>query len=225
MKTRLVLGLAVLAGMTVLSLDVASAKDKKSAQKAKGHDHDHGHGGKDHDHGHGEGGGFDMSPETMALMMPGVNHAYLDPMAGDWTYVIKFRMSAESPWIESKGKSKSTWVMGGRFLMDETSGEGMGGMPFTGMGLSGYDNMKKKYVSTWVDNMGTMILLMEGDVDASHTTFTYTGKMDDWMTGRKNVAYRTVIKVINHDKHMMEWYSAGEDGKEFKSMEINYTRK
>ncbi len=223
MKTRLVLGLAVLAGMTVLSLDVASAKDKKSAQKANGHDHGHGHKDHDHDHGHGEGG-FEMTPEIMAMMMPGEHHAYLEPMVGNWTFVNKMRMSPESPWMESKGKSKSTWIMDGKFVLDETTGEGMGGMPFRGMGISGYDNMKKKYTSTWVDNMSTMTMLMEGSVDASHTTFTYTGKMDDCMTGRKNVPFRMVIKVINHDKHMMEWYSAGEDGKEFKVMEINYTR-
>ncbi len=32
------------------------------------------------------------------------------------------------------------------------------GMPFEGMGIDGYDNLAKQYVSTWVDNMGTGIM-------------------------------------------------------------------
>ena len=38
-------------------------------------------------------------------------------------------------------------------------------MSFTGMAIEGYDNVKKKFVSSWIDNMGTMILNSEGTYD------------------------------------------------------------
>jgi len=36
------------------------------------------------------------------------------------------------------------------------------GMPFEGMGLDGYDNASKEYISIWIDNMGTGIMYMKG---------------------------------------------------------------
>jgi len=30
-------------------------------------------------------------------------------------------------------------------------------MMFKGMGMEGYDNVKKKFVASWIDNMGTGI--------------------------------------------------------------------
>lgn len=31
------------------------------------------------------------------------------------------------------------------------------------MGIMGYDNAKKKFVSTWIDNLGTGIINMPGE--------------------------------------------------------------
>ena len=36
-------------------------------------------------------------------------------------------------------------------------------MTFKGTGIEGYDNGKKKFVGTWMDNMGTGIMMSEGD--------------------------------------------------------------
>ena len=55
-------------------------------------------------------------------------------------------------------------ALGGRFLEERVQSSFMG-QPFSGIGYTGYDNVKKKYVSTWMDNMGTMIMVMEGTPD------------------------------------------------------------
>jgi len=55
----------------------------------------------------------------------------------------------------------------------------MMGMPFEGIGINGYDNLKKKFVSTWIDNMGTMIVMSTGTFDPATKTFTYMGEMDN----------------------------------------------
>ena len=42
----------------------------------------------------------------------------------------------------------------------------MMGQPFSGVGIDGYDNLRKKYVTTWIDTMGTGIFSMEGTASA-----------------------------------------------------------
>jgi hypothetical protein len=112
--------------------------------------------------------------------------------------------------------------MDGRLLEDHTTGT-FEKMPFTGLGHVGYDNMKKKYVSTWMDNMGTAIMMSEGTYDAATKTFTYTGEMPDPMQG-KYVKSRTTEKMVDKDHWVMSMYSTGADGKEVQGMEISYTR-
>ena len=45
-------------------------------------------------------------------------------------------------------------IMGGRYLQYTSKGQ-MYGMPFEGVSTTGYDNSKKIFVSSWIDNMGT----------------------------------------------------------------------
>ena len=95
-------------------------------------------------------------------------------------------------------------------------------MNFKGMSLDGYDNVKQKFISAWVDNMGTGLMLSEGTYDAGTKTFTYTGEYEA-MPGMKSKV-RQVVTVADKDHHSMEYYEDRGQG-EMKSMEISYTRK
>ena len=113
--------------------------------------------------------------------------------------------------------------MDGRYVQE--TAEGMfNGMPFHGMGVYGYDNMEKKYVTSWVDNMGTGIMSTKGDASDDGKTMTFTGMGDDPMSG-KEVPMRSVIHWMGKDQYHFEMYGPGPDGKEMKMMEITYTRK
>jgi hypothetical protein len=95
-------------------------------------------------------------------------------------------------------------------------------MNFRGHSLEGYDNVKKKFVATWADNMGTGILMSEGTYDPATKSFTYTSEMEP-MPGVKTKV-REVLKIVDSDHHMLEWFE-DRGGQEVKTMEINYTRK
>ncbi|MEO8439181.1 MAG: DUF1579 domain-containing protein [Spartobacteria bacterium] len=175
-------------------------------------------------------------PEMMAKMMEltklGENHKLLGEMAGVWTYTVKMWMdgntSAEP--MTSKGTATRKPMMGGRYYEFNAQGEmempGADGkmekMDFKGMGLEGYDNVKKRFVSTWMDNMGTGIMMSEGTYDPATKTFTYASEIE-MMPGMKTKV-REVIKIVDNDHHTFEWYE-DRGGKEMKTMEINYTRK
>src|SRR6185503_4508262 len=109
---------------------------------------------------------------------PGTPHKGLAALEGTWTAKVKSWMKPGAPPMESEGTAEQKMVLEGRFLEQRFSGNFMG-QAFNGLGHTGYDNFKKKYVSTWMDNMGTMVMVMEGTADATGKVTTYTGTIDD----------------------------------------------
>ena len=119
----------------------------------------------------------------------------------------------------------NSMILGDRYQMSKHTGS-FEGMPFEGVSITAYDNAKKMFVSTWMDNMGTGIMKLSGTWDAATKTLTSTGTQTDPSRNGKDCTVREVFKVIDDNNHLMEMY--GPDpmtGKEFKAMEVKYTRK
>jgi uncharacterized protein DUF1579 len=154
---------------------------------------------------------------------PGDAHKKLEALAGTWDAKVTSWMAPGKPPIESKGKSESKMALGGRFLEEHFEGEFMG-QPFTGMGYTGYDNVQKKYVGTWMDSMSTGVMTSSGKMDGDGKTFSMTGSMADPMTGKMSTI-KEKVTVADADHHTFEMWGAGPDGKNFKMMEIVYTRR
>jgi len=164
-----------------------------------------------------------MEEMMMKAAMPGPFHERLKKLEGDWNLTVKTSMDPSQPMEETKSTSVVRSLMDGRYCQEEVSGEMMG-KPFTGLSLTGYDNILKKYVSTWCDNMGTGIMTSEGTPDASGNVINWTGQSSDPMTG-KMTKFRMVSRFVDDNKHTFEMFSKGPDGKEMKMMEITYERK
>lgn len=124
--------------------------------------------------------------------------------------------------MESEGTCEQTMVLGGRFLRQECTGTMMG-KTFTGIGVIGYDNHAKKYISTWMDSMGTGIYLMEGTGSADGKTITQRGRYDDPVEGP--IKLRAVTRMVDTNREIFEMYGTGQNGQETRMMEITYTRK
>jgi hypothetical protein len=173
----------------------------------------------------------EMMKQMMELSKLNENHKLLADLDGNWTYTIKFWMNPDpnAKPEESKGTAVRKSIMNGRFsTLDVTGKMEMPGpdgkkkeMTFVGHGIEGYDNVKKKFVGSWIDNMGTGIMFSEGTYDPATKTFTYTSEFEP-MPGMKQ-QIREVIKVPDNNHMMLEWYE-NRGGQEVKTMEINYTR-
>lgn len=172
-----------------------------------------------------------MMAQMMELSKPGENHQLLADMVGSWNYTVKMWMDPSSTKPEeSKGTAVRKSMMDGRyFVMDVTGKMEMPGpdgkktpMTFKGMAIEGYDNVKKKFVSSWVDSMSTMIMVSEGTYDPASKTFTYNAECE--MMPGMHTKIREVIKIVDKDHHTFEWYE-NRGGQETKTMEIAYTRK
>ena len=178
----------------------------------------------------GESGSDDMAKMMEAWMKtasPGEHHGHLKPLAGAWDLAGKFRMGPAAPWTESKSRSKAEWILGGRFLTQTIVGEPMEGMPgpFEGFGVVGYDNIKGKYVSVWMDNMGTMMMVSEGTCDDEGQTITFVSEpYQNPFTGQKT-RLKSVYRIVSNDKYVLSMYEPGPDGKEYLGMELTHTRR
>lgn len=162
-----------------------------------------------------------MMDAMMKMGTPGAPHEALKAFAGSWKASVKAWMGPGDPQV-SEGTAENEVVMGGRFLRQSFKGTFMGG-PFEGMGFLGYDNMKKKYVSTWIDSFGTMIQEASGQMDKTGKVLTLHGTFTDPLT-KKQSPTRETTKIVDDKTLVFEMYGTM-DNKEHKEMEITYTKK
>ena len=168
-----------------------------------------------------------MDPQAMMevyakLATPGEPHKQFASLAGSWATKTKSWMEPDKPPTESTGSAEMKMVLDGRFLQQEFSGEMMG-RPYSGMGISAYDNLLKRYVSTWVDTMGTGVFVMEGTGSADGKTITLKGQHAE--VGGGHMTHRAVWKIVDANTQTFDMYGSHHHGKEMKMMEITYTRK
>jgi len=172
-----------------------------------------------------------MTPQQQAMMdkmtkaaTPGPQHAMLKALEGTWTATIKSQMDPAAPPTTETGTSVVTTLMDGRYSQEQVSSTMMGA-PFSGMGITGYDNVIGKFVSIWIDNMGTGVMRSEGTADASGKVITWSATMSDPVTG-KPTKERMVTTIVDNDHHTLEMYGIPPGGKkEMKMMTIEYARK
>lgn len=170
----------------------------------------------------------EMDPKAMMEAFekagtPGEPHRKLDVFVGNWDVKIKTWMAPGTPPAESTGTAENRWVLGGRYLEQKFQGSFMD-QPFTGIGYTAYDNVKKHYLGTWMDSMSTGIMVTAGVADETGKIMKFTGTMDDPMSG-KSIRLEEKIVVLDKDRHLFEMWSPAPDGKMYKSMEILYTRR
>lgn len=202
MKVR-ALTFAVCAGL--LAAGAAAAQDAKPADKP-------------------------MSAEQKAMMeawarfaTPAEGHKALAGMVGTWDAEVTSWMEPGQPPTKSKGTSENRMVLGGRWVESQFTSVMMG-QPFEGLGYTGYDNYKKKYIGTWMDTMSTAAMMSEGTSDAAGKVTTSTSTMDDFMTG-KSATIKMITTIVSPDHHVFEMWGPDPSGKNVKQMEIVYKRR
>lgn len=160
--------------------------------------------------------------EAMAkAAAPGDAHKKLEPLAGSFEVKSKSWMDPSKPPEETTGSTTRKWILGNRYLQEDYTGSFMG-QPFSGMGIQGYDNVTKHYVSTWMDTMGTGIMNSTGTL--SGKTIKFNGTMVDPVSG-KSGKYTMNLVIADNDHHSLDMWGPGPDGKNVKWMELSYTRK
>ncbi len=178
-----------------------------------------------HDHGQTA-----KKPEMDAAMMeamtkaatPGEPHKMLAHMAGSWDAKVTMWMMPGTDPIVSTAVAENKVIMGGRYVEQRFKGNMMG-MPFEGIGYTGYDNIKKQYFGTWMDSMSTGFMVGTS-TGGDAKSMTYKGTMPDPMTGQ-DAPFEQKVTFIDADHSNFEMWTPGPDGKMLKMMEIAYSRR
>jgi hypothetical protein len=148
---------------------------------------------------------------------PGEHHARLAGLAGQWK--IKVAMGGQT----GEGKTEFHSVMEGRYLIEETRCS-VGDFEMAWMGFHGYDNEKKKHVSSWIDNLETGIEPMEGTCDESGTTIVYaTDNVDHELGGTKRVEW--ILRILENDRFAVEMRTTRAKGEPTVDLTIEGTRR
>ena len=163
-----------------------------------------------------------MDPQAMMevwkkMATPGEPHKLFATLAGSWTTQTKEWMEPGKPPTESTGTAEMKMLLDGRFLYQEFTGNMMG-QPFSGVGIDAYDNMTKKYMTAWMDTMGTGIFMMEGTASADGKTITLKGAHPE--PGGGKMTHRAVWKIVDSNTHTFDMYGAHHGAKETKVLEI-----
>jgi hypothetical protein len=157
----------------------------------------------------------------MAYMTPGKEHEMLAKSVGKWNEELTFYMDPKSEPMKAQASLVVEMILGGRYQKGTSTGEMMG-MPFEGISTMAFDNMRKVWIMTWTDNMGTGIAYAEGTYDAAKKMLSFKGKMPEPSSGTI-MDFRQTFTMVDDDHQKIEMYNMAK-GKESKTMEITLTR-
>ncbi len=156
--------------------------------------------------------------EMERLAAPGPAHEKLKAMEGKWKAAQKTWLAPGEPMV-ADGVAENRMILGGRFLEQHYQGT-FQGRPYEAHGLTGYDNEKGAYTSSWIDTWSTSTMIGEGSVDAhDDLVMKSSGAGPDG----KPAEFRTVTHRADANRTVFSLYVSS-NGVEKLMMEITYTR-
>ena len=160
----------------------------------------------------------EINAKMMVAMTPGEEHNMMASQVGEWTEEITIWMHEGAEPVKNQAKVNIEMILDGRFQKSSHTGDFMG-MPFEGVGITGFDNVSKKYCSTWIDNLSTGIMFTTGTMNLKTKAIQYFGEQADPISG-KTMKIREVMTQVSDSEMHFEMYSTPQGGKEFRSMQI-----
>jgi hypothetical protein len=147
------------------------------------------------------------------------HHKELAKEVGTWEGSMKMWMAPGPDPMESPVLETNTLMDGGLWIVTNFEAG-----PFKGMGITGYDTAKEKYIGNWVDNMSTYMSVMRGKKNKD-------GDLQMHMIGRNPMTgedekMKSVSKRVSDDEKVMTMFKAGDgEGEWIKQFEIVVKRK
>lgn len=155
---------------------------------------------------------------------PGKMHEHLAKDIGNWKVKSKSWMAPMTDSVESEGTSKVSPMMDGRYVRLELTSEMPGLGPFNGFAIYGYDNITKRFVASWIDNVGTGIMNGTGELSDDGKTLTWEYHGNCPIT-KKPIVMREVDTIIDANTKKLEMFGPYvKTGEEFQMMEMVLTR-
>ncbi len=165
------------------------------------------------------GGGSDMEKAMIELGTPGAMHKWLASQEGPWTVAMTAYGRDGKP-EKTQASATMKMILDGRFQEQRFAGS-IGGKAYEGIGLTGYDNLKKEFVLYWFDSMSTAPSISRGQRSEDGKTLTLSGTRD--LPGMKMPFNQ--VWTVKSEKELGFAMTMTMQGQEMPVMETTYTRK
>jgi hypothetical protein len=153
---------------------------------------------------------------------PGEPHKLMTDEVGTWNCDMTF-------WYEPNGKPEKSssvanvkMILGGRYQETNYQGKIMG-QPFEGKSTLAYNNASKEYTTTFIDNMGTGMMVAMGKYDDKTKSIELKGEVVN-PVNQKKTPFREIYTIVDPQTRKMEMFDV-KNGNEYKSMEIIMKKK
>ena len=173
-------------------------------------------------------------PGWLSRGLPSRGHAAMAPLVGTWRVQMSFygtlgRSADQPPLVTRDLISRRQWVAGGRYIEDLMEGT-LDGSPVWRKGWLGYSNMDRRYEWVTIDPVNTTMMRYEGAPNSGDQVpismsgvFTDQGVAGEDTVGRP-VGMRTVIRIENEDRNVIELYFTRPGQQETLATRAIYTR-
>ena len=168
---------------------------------------------------------MDDMKACIAAGTPGKMQELLSKDVGEWTGKSTMYMGPDGPPMTSECTSTVTSIMDGRYIKVEMHGDMPGMGPYVGGGVYGYDNVSKKFVSSWIDNHSTGIMQGEGELTDNGKSITWEYKANCPITKKPTTMKEVDTRTGADSKTLEMWGDDPKSGKNYKMMKIELTRK
>ena len=160
--------------------------------------------------------------QAQAAAKPGVEQVTLAKLAGNYARVIKFLGPAGAGMEPFSGTAKISVVLGGRFLLEESTDVVMGNK-VEGLRLYGYNDATKQYEMARMYTMSTAMTMMAGTSTDGGKTIHFAGTTDASAKGAAPL--HAEFRVVSDDEFEVTLSTIGDDGKDAPFQSTTYHRK
>ncbi|KFF07468.1 DUF1579 domain-containing protein [Flavobacterium reichenbachii] len=153
---------------------------------------------------------------------PGNPHKMMADETGTWNCEMTFWMTPNGKPEKAASTAEIKMILGGRYQEANYKGTMMG-QPFEGKSTLAYNNASREYTTTFIDNMGTGMMVAMGKYDEKTKSMELKGEVVNPVNGKKT-PYREIYTIVDGKTRKMEMFDV-KNGEEYKSMEIVMSKK
>lgn len=155
---------------------------------------------------------------------PGKPHELLEKFVGTWNGKGMITPDPKQPSIRFQSLQNNDRVCNDLWLHSRLTATGVGEGPLEAFRLIGYDDRNERYVSIWIDSLGSDPFIGVGHLSEDGRQLTFQTYGDSRWTG-KMIEQRSVITFVSAEKRKTEFFQRDVEGEWRLFMEVTEDRR
>jgi hypothetical protein len=162
-------------------------------------------------------------PQTLEERQDLAPDAFLEKLVGEWSVETEaVRGPGQDP-VRAESREAAR-LLGGQWLVAESSGTTPGGDPVTSILTLGWNPAEEAFLGTWISSMQTHLWQYTGTLDDSGDVLTMETVGPILGDPTRTTQYREVIEIQGVDRRVTRSLILGPDGERFEFARAEYRR-